>query len=1136
MALNRNLEANEGNRASYAALLASQRHTEAATFDDSTFETVWLRTRKTALFRTILNEFVKKNVFVYSANGWPQDAENVQDAVRALAIEIRSGTGTSNSPSWVFVACSETLDPREVLSSVKDTFPNTANIHCITSCQGVTTDVGFKSTSCNDGVVRALSMFTVFDPLGAFSTIAVRPPEDPSAITVFDKTLDQAYLKLRESALDVLKDPSNDGKKVPGPEPLAEHLNIWMSGLPGTEEKTLEALYEWGHQRFNRTIPVVGGTGADAGLEGKWRCFCQQADGVQVIFGQDMGQGVILTLVAASVKVFPCFMHPFTPMTEFTMKVVSCGSVPEENTGETMGRVIHTFRDPDGNEVAAGTLYHKLCEEQIQKKLMPPPLEADGPGAFNPGVLAASTACPLGVPVAREGDDAYDYRMMHPSGIYFKKGHEKTQGDAYLKNFASVETGKTDVVLFKASRGDLLGRLTKLKEQLVQQIDRASGGSSVNSVALSSDALRARLSGVLMVYCAGCMMAVNSGKDGAEQMRRLTTTLSNCFAGRPFLAYHPFGEQGFFPSKQVNHHSNLMFSALCFSKDPCFEMDESRSFSEMLAPIIAMFEVSDSSGLLTQELQDLIASGENASFQRIATMVRGGMMTPGLLQEMTACSSQPLTFALKSAEMFHTMAKKFPLKATEYHMASAWFKDFCRDFLGVAPMHLLAKGNVLDYPTIKLAVLMAVKIDSKGLVASNHFQELMDEIWTVSPDPQKAMEQLLTGSDRSIWTHSPMVRHYTNVASYCCLTLLQFYTTHYSTSSATMWGAILLWSFSNAVQTLASPATGFYTYITTLDDLAIVAAHVSIFYQVYHGNDVPRDLDALTMVLHFGNILKGIIVNAKLGPWVIMVMTMMGDIQQFLVLLVFFLFTFYCSYHALFRDVTGVYVGEKWSSATTLLINAIWGPQVIWESEGREDSSSLFLSWISGMADSSALDVMGGIVTLIAVFTVPILLLNLLIAMMASSYQEVSTNVDSEYKRSFASCVLVARELPFLPMPFSLPVDLGRCILKWTAGCKEWHLAKSRGRRSETLEELEPDTLAKQQLVVSQILSLWEARSSIERFKEIVTVEQVERMRSQNDGLQDRVNVLYNTVLNMAEKQDKMEVHLMSLMSLISKK
>merc|ERR1719408_870111 len=109
------------------------------------------------------------------------------------------------------------------------------------------------------------------------------------------------------------------------------------------------------------------------------------------------------------------------------------------------------------------------------------------------------------------------------------------------------------------------------------------------------DALRARVAGVMMVYCAGCMMAVNSGKDGAEQMRRLTSTLAGCFAGQPFLAYHPFGEQGFYPSKSVNHHGNLMFSALVFSKDPSFEFDETRNFNDMIMPVLKKFSSSGQS-------------------------------------------------------------------------------------------------------------------------------------------------------------------------------------------------------------------------------------------------------------------------------------------------------------------------------------------------------------------------------------------------------------------------------------------------------------------------------------------------------------------------------------------------------------
>ena len=309
-------------------------------------------------------------------------------------------------------------------------------------------------------------------------------------------------------------------------------------------------------------------------------------------------------------------MHPFTPITELTAKVVSCGSTEERIEGETSGRVIHTLRSPDGEEVAAGTLYHRWCEEYVQKNLMPPPEVADGPGAFNPAVLGASTLCPLGVPVAREGDDAFDYRMMHPSGIYYFAGQQDAEQKAYLKNFASVETGKSDVVLFKANRGDLLSGLKKLKEQLCTQMDRAGGGG-IDSVALSTDALHERLAGVLMVYCAGCMMSINSGKDGSEQMRRLTGQLSSCFAGRPFHAFHPFGETGFYPSKQVNHHSNLMFSALAFSKDPAFEVDETRSFTSAMKPIIQKFSGGVSDQTVSQVLEHLLAFGDKANFEAL---------------------------------------------------------------------------------------------------------------------------------------------------------------------------------------------------------------------------------------------------------------------------------------------------------------------------------------------------------------------------------------------------------------------------------------------------------------------------------------------------------------------------------------
>jgi len=869
---------------------------------------------------------------------------------------------------------------------------------------------------------------------------------------------------------------------------------------------------------------VIGGTGADATIGGKWRAYCKAVDGKRYIFGHEGGQGVVFTLIAASVKVFPCFMHPFTPVTECTAKVVSCGST--EDTKEPVGRVIHTLRDPDGHEVGAGTLYHRWCEEVIQKKLMPPPMKADGHGAFNPAVLAASAACPLGIAVARDGDDAYDYRMMHPSGIYWFKDQEQTQQSAYMKNFASVEAGKTEVVLFKARRGDLLHRLSKLKEQLVTQIDQASGGSALESVALSPEALRERVSGVLMVYCAGCMMAINSGKDGTEQMRRLTVQLSNCFGGRPFMAYHPFGEQGFFPSKQVNHHSNLMFSALVFSKDPAFEVDESRSFSEMLSQIIGNYEDSEQA-----VLRQLLVKGEQADFGLVSFVLRAGMVTPALLQSITPCSGRPIPFALNCAQMFYVMAKTYPLKAREYTQASLWFKDFCRDFMKSAPMQLVATSNTLEYSTLLLAVVMAVKIDSKGLVASSLFQEVVEKVWTSTPDTSEAIRMLLADNlgTTQFGSWAPSMRHYANVFSYAVLTCLQFYTTHHDPDSSLLWSIVLVWSVSNLFQTLASPTTGYYSWLSTVDDVVLVGAHSVIFYRVTMVGELPRDLDALTMLLHFGNLLKGLIVHPKLGPLIIMVLTMMGDISQFMILLVFFVGCFYCSLNALFRGVPGVFVGEHWGDgATVLLVNAIWGSQVLWMTENEDDGKTLFLSQVLGLHDSTAIDYMGFLVIGMAVFCIPIMLLNLLIAIMASTYAALSLDVDAEYKRSFASCVLVARELPLLPMPFSLPMDLVRFVLlaiHRMRPCRGTQEAASSGH-----DEDGGVTKLTEQLAVTQMVSAWEAQTSIQKFKGAVTIEQAERQRTQSDGLQERIQVLYSALLkqsdslhDITERQDKME-------------
>ena len=66
----------------------------------------------------------------------------------------------------------------------------------------------------------------------------------------------------------------------------------------------------------------------------------------------------------------------------------------------------------------------------------------------------------------------------------------------------------------------------------------------------------ASLAGGLIVYCAGCMMAVG------DQMPQVAATVAESFSDMPFLGCFTFGEQGTLARQNV--HGNLMISAIAF--------------------------------------------------------------------------------------------------------------------------------------------------------------------------------------------------------------------------------------------------------------------------------------------------------------------------------------------------------------------------------------------------------------------------------------------------------------------------------------------------------------------------------------------------------------------------------------------
>jgi len=464
--------------------------------------------------------------------------------------------------------------------------------------------------------------------------------------------------------------------------------------------------------------------------------------------------------------------------------------------------------------------------------------------------------------------------------------------------------------------------------------------------------------------------------------------------------------------------------------------------------------------------------------------------------------------------MFHWMAAQYPMMAKDCRAAKHWFEKFCEDFMASAPMALLHQGKLFDDGSIAFMVRKAAEINSNCVVASNAFQELMEQIWSSDPDPEKAMRNLLAGdrgsADRGLARSSPMTRHYLGLVSCAGLAATQLYVSSSQRESAALWSVILLWSSSFTVQTLAAPSVGYFTASDIVVSVVIVLSHTYILRQVSRGKELPRDLDSVSSLCLFANLLKGLIVEPHIGPLVMLVLGIVNDIQQYIYLLFFFAACFFCSLRALFHDSAGAFIGEAWHGPLTLLVNAVWGPQILWASAEHSeltDEPTLFFAGLTYATDEVAVNAVANVIVMLAVFAIPILLMNLLVAKMAASYSDIMANVDSEFKRVFASCVLVARELPRLPAPLSLPWDLQRLARKV--------VSKSPGpERTSTRRQGE---VARGQLAVSQLVGLWEANASLQHLKRVVTVDQVQRLHVQSEGLQEKVNLLYNALASSAD-------------------
>ncbi len=140
-------------------------------------------------------------------------------------------------------------------------------------------------------------------------------------------------------------------------------------------------------------------------------------------------------------------------------------------------------------------------------------------------ILAETTLHPLGRRVATiAGVD--QYLLIHPSGVDAQQG---------LTVFADVAVGD-ELVLMSGSKQTLVARI----RSVVEAARAAAPHGFVPA-------------GALVIYCAGCMLAVR------DEIEQVVTGLRETLGGAPFLGAFTFGEQGCI-TRGTNGHGNLGMS------------------------------------------------------------------------------------------------------------------------------------------------------------------------------------------------------------------------------------------------------------------------------------------------------------------------------------------------------------------------------------------------------------------------------------------------------------------------------------------------------------------------------------------------------------------------------------------------
>lgn len=263
-----------------------------------------------------------------------------------------------------------------------------------------------------------------------------------------------------------------------------------------TSPGTEEAVLSGIESVVGKSVPVLGGSAADNDISGNWQVFDMQ---------NSAADGVTVSVLFPSTEISFAYHNGYAP-TDISGEVTKV-------EGRLLSEIDHRPAAKVLDEWTKGAVIPKTRKDPVS-------------------ILSESTLSPLGRYLDHVRGVPY-FLLAHPSEAY-KNGA--------IALFADVQVGET-LTLMEGSVESLTARAGKVAS-LAARLGSMPNGD---------------IAGGLMVYCGGCMLAVQ------DHMSDVISGVHAALPNIPFLGVFTFGEQGVVIDGS-NHHGNLMISCILFSK------------------------------------------------------------------------------------------------------------------------------------------------------------------------------------------------------------------------------------------------------------------------------------------------------------------------------------------------------------------------------------------------------------------------------------------------------------------------------------------------------------------------------------------------------------------------------------------